>query len=271
MTIICVNDSRPVADGAWCATCAENLEDALGEVPALDEALAVAITRQARTTRRTGPRSSEKPLPYGWSASHAAASAKNTLVTWARIISEERGIEIDCPDSLTDVAQWLIGPQQGTKHLEWLRHRAEAPEAYSELMDACKYPWRVVDAPAEREHVGTCDHCGYELWVPKRDKDRPPITAARCRACGTEHDIFERRQRMLPVHADEIWTAARICMVLDHAGLRVTLDMVSGWKSRHRIAVYPPVEWDRHRVARFRFGDVLERLAEGQRRNGGAA
>lgn len=265
MTITCVNDSRPVADGYLCSHCTTYLREKLAEVPALEDEIAVTVTRQARVSRRNGPRSSERAMPVNWPASITDGAVRNTFVTWARHIAEERGTELNCPDTLTGISQWLLGPRGGTSNVEWLRHREEAGQAYDELTYACSALWRAVDAPAGRDSVGRCDDCGTDLWAREN-----AVTVA-CRTCGAEYDIQKRRLAKLAERADELLTASHVRMVLAHVGWDVTVDQISGWKAREKITAHPPADGDKHRINRYRLGDILERLAESRRESGGVA
>ncbi|WP_052077525.1 hypothetical protein [Rhodococcoides fascians] len=86
----------------------------LSEIPGLLEELEVSLLRQDRIgkvragNKRTKP--SEFPIPFSISASEAAEELHNVLVTWVRMICEQRGIEY-WPSGYTHLSAF-IGPLQ---------------------------------------------------------------------------------------------------------------------------------------------------------------
>lgn len=84
----------------------------LSEIPGLLEDLEVSLLRQDRIgkvsagNKRTKP--SEFPIPFSVSASEAAETLHNVLVTWVRMICEQRDIEY-WPSGYTHLSTF-IGP-----------------------------------------------------------------------------------------------------------------------------------------------------------------
>ena len=93
MTVTC-QCGRPVSEAFLCGACTSQLKATLESVPALVDELDTTITRQAVLGEKGGPRAAEKPLPFNAQASEAAWVLRNTLSTWARVLTEE-GVE--CP------------------------------------------------------------------------------------------------------------------------------------------------------------------------------
>jgi len=138
---------RPIADTAYvCSTCADQLATDLRDCADLWDESEVTLTRQSRTTggaggdrglrvtlgpfcrscehpscesavhsqmraRMTGepPISNEEAMPMHYGASEARWAAGNTITTWARHVSEERGIPIPEPPKplvITPAEHW---------------------------------------------------------------------------------------------------------------------------------------------------------------------
>lgn len=95
---------RPTPDQAvLCSGCGRKLEVALGEIPALDEQLLLAVGKQAKfgnTSSGPGrpvepddpdavPGAARRPLPINYDASIMRSALRNTLSTWVRVLAEE--------------------------------------------------------------------------------------------------------------------------------------------------------------------------------------
>ncbi|MFI6173494.1 hypothetical protein ACIBCN_42415 [Nocardia sp. NPDC051052] len=87
------------------------LADLLREIPDLAEDLSISLTRQSRlSTRgdyRMNRRPSEQPLPYNPAASRAADELHAVLVSWVRLVCEQRGLDYTGAPSTPGLARWL--------------------------------------------------------------------------------------------------------------------------------------------------------------------
>lgn len=87
------------------------LTELLREIPDLVDELVIARTKQARTgTRgdfRMHRRPSEQPLPYDPAAARAADELHAILVSWVRLVCEQRGIRYPGSPTTTGLARWL--------------------------------------------------------------------------------------------------------------------------------------------------------------------
>lgn len=252
---------KPIPDTAYvCTRCAEVLKDALELVAKLAGEAMTTIAKQDRIgdggTSEPDSDPWDKhpnalyptPLPYDPDAARAHDAAVSTVVTWARHVSEERGIAL--PLVGTDehptaaVATWLTG------HLDWLRHRQEAAESFRELLQACRVLERVVDRPAARWWAGRCD-------VDDCTEDLYPVAGASshtCR-CGVEHDLGERKDWFLKRAEDHWDNAARLAGLLTSLGVVVTAESIRGYAHRGRLAPHPdldPKGWPRYRLGSVR-------------------
>ncbi|CAM4519658.1 hypothetical protein NONI108955_41390 [Nocardia ninae] len=87
------------------------LAELLCEIPDLAEDLSISLTRQSRlSTRgdyRMNRRPSEQPLPYNPAASRAADELHAVLVSWVRLVCEQRGLDYAGSPSTPGLARWL--------------------------------------------------------------------------------------------------------------------------------------------------------------------
>jgi hypothetical protein len=191
----CPIDGRPTPNNmVICPTCEETLDRNLGELDALLEDLDVALTRQARKrpTSGTGERD-DRPLPFELGASKAAGELKAVLVGWARLVSEEREVDLTCRDTSQSIASWLM------HHTHWLACHPAAADAWCEIITAVNTIRRVIDSPETKRFIGPCGYvfegveCTDTLWAVDGSE------TARCRTCGT---IWDARERMLDALAN---------------------------------------------------------------------
>ncbi|MGN2635329.1 hypothetical protein ACTD5D_03860 [Nocardia takedensis] len=83
----------------------------LREIPELAEDLTIARTRQARTGSRDGHRAhrrpGEQPLPYDPAAARAADDLHAVLVSWVRLVCEQRAVDYTGSPTTAGLARWL--------------------------------------------------------------------------------------------------------------------------------------------------------------------
>ena len=241
---LCVVCGRPVADQAYlCDRETRMLAVDLAEVSGLEPELDVTLSRQDRVGESGGggvTKRAEEPLPYSAVASEAGYILTNTLTTWARHVAEERGgpgpgegpdgprcatpcQHVSCAAILaaaeavrapaaTTAARWLLGPG---RHLEWLRHRPEAGEAYDEITSAVGMVRLVIDRHGSRLYAGPCNTPGEDGQVCEADLEtRPGARLIRCRTCGAEHDAQHRRDWLLQSAERQLLTATELSRAL---------------------------------------------------------
>lgn len=188
------------------------------------------------------------PLPLDLNAANAHDAAVNTVITWARLVSEERGKAI--PDEghpLAAVATWL------STQLDWLRHHPDAETAFDELTQACRTLERVVDRPPSRIVVGQCP-CGEFLYATKDKAD------VKCQGCGTTYDVEATREQLRKQLGESIFTAAEIATLAAYLGIGGSREsmrkLINKWHERGHL-----IEHSYRGEAAFRFGEVIARLA----------
>lgn len=93
MTTTC-GCGQPAPDSFLCSRCERQLHRTLLDVPDLATELDTVLARHTAYLEHHGGRSAEKPLPIDMRASEAAWVLRNTLTTWARVLHDERGVEL---------------------------------------------------------------------------------------------------------------------------------------------------------------------------------
>lgn len=263
MTVEC-RCGRPIADNATlCAGCTGRLERDLGDVPALADELVTVLTRQTRYgAGNGGSRSAERPLPFDPRASEVAGLLKGALVGVVRVVMEERGEAVGEPegDDSAALAEWLV------VHVEWLRHHPAGDELVDEVTYAVSRVRGVVDRPPDQWFVGVCLHESDEGVVCRGSLYADPRhTLARCRACGSESDAAETRDRLEESMWDQLLTPAEMASMLvyfGHARDREKVRaLVKTWAERGRITVRAT---DGFKRPLYAYREVVEHLRASQ-------
>lgn len=222
--------------------------------------------------------------PVNLNAAQRADRAVNTITTWARHVIAERGLR-------ATQSRWVAGPvcEPGSGchhgscvlirgrvevngavlaaelllaqvrgklvHLEWLRFRPEAAEAFDELRAAAATIRRVVDAPPELAIVGVCD-CGAYLYA------HSGAVTCTCRDCGARWDVTASRLSLMEALRDRLVTAAEgaTLAVLVYPGEQraKVRDMIRTWArpDRQHLTEHPGVDGPM-----YPFGEIIDRLS----------
>lgn len=252
MAVLCTVDGKPVADQSYlCTGCTRRLERALRSVAELEEELLLTVTRQTSRVDGVGD-----PLPFHLDASMVYGSVRNTLTTWARGISEARGMpvwigarigpvcsrspacahpscgqilgELAGQPTLGEIAAWILNPID--RHVEWIRHQRAASEVADEIGYAVRIMRQAIDRPGERWYAGPCGDDSVAQRVvaavfgtpsPCREElyALPYAETVTCRECGAEYDLAERREWLLNSTADHFAHASLIAQALPALGI----------------------------------------------------
>jgi len=240
---------RPTTDAYLCWTCRDTLTSELAHIIEFRlgghrgvplPGLAAELTTTLLRSDHVGSESvgwirytPDNALPYAQHASDAADRLRNTLSTWIRDLWEINGGDdigpLNCANSLVDMARWLqLRPS-------WMALHPAAGELYTDIIGAITHAWRVVDRAPERAYSGICGaqteagECGQPLY------SAPEHEWVRCRTCGAEWVVAERRQWLL-AHAElEPLTATRMAGLLNHAGITVTSAQIRSFAAHGRI------------------------------------
>jgi ribosomal protein L37AE/L43A len=288
---VCPICGKPIHDNAYiCGPCGQTLTKALNHIADLHSELDVTLTRQARIGSTNGPAQppevdpdplpknvilwgvAVQALPFHLGASSVRADVGNTISTWARVILEERGMELppipeppigpthitDCKHESCIVIRWHIMDSEITHaakfiaaHVWWLRHRPEAPEAYSDLIIADLQLERVIDRPAPLKYAGPCNVCRKDLYA------REGAAMVTCRPCGMDYDMDGRREWLLEAAEDRLERASLIAQAVTDLGSPISADRIRKWAQRGRLI---PHATDGLGRPLYRVGDVRELL-----------
>jgi hypothetical protein len=276
---------------AICSGCANHLTLTLLRVPAVVADLEITLAREdVRRSTSGGGGDDGKPLPFHVGAGKAHDDLKAILVSWARLVSEEREwfelakdadgkamftedgpvtihhatTDLTCADTGPSIARWLALYVQ-----DWLAYHPAAPEAHDEIMCAIQDARAAVDIPEEVVLVGVCRQadkegivCTARLYAETRAK------AVVCPACGTAHSVKSRQQQALAAAEDKVLTLTQITRGLTRSGVAISQNTVRSWVRRGKLEpAYDKkghTRRDTRGVAMYRVGDVLDLYAEWQ-------
>lgn len=257
MTVtLCAVDGcgRPCPDGYACTRCAEMTDRDLASVPNLEADLEITLTRQDRIGEPggSGGRRAVEPLPYSPVASSVGWTLTNTITTWCRHVMEQRGEAVGAPQlgpGAADAARWL------RKHVEWLRHRPEAAEAFGEIQYAVAQARITIDQRTPRWYAGPC---GAPTEGGQCEADLhgfPGAAVIRCRVCGTEFDAEARKEWLLAAAEDTLAHAELIGRAAAALGVEISPADVRYYAASGQIVAHGV---SRAGSAQYRFGDVMD-------------
>lgn len=304
----CSACTRPSPHATICTECVAGLRVTLARIPDLFADLAVVAGKRTRygdpigggrTVGKTQPLPVDgrfaDPLGDG---SRIRSDTRNTVTTWARVVSEEiTGGDLPA-DTIAACCEYI------DVHLSRAAGQLWAGELHDELSHVRRTLERFVDRPADRWYAGLCgyvseperahdgDTCGCACHVgPSYVCDVPggcgleyATTAAvvcerplwakpgqheiRCSDCGSTWDVAERRSYLLTEAEDRLATIpeiVRTVATLADLGLDTgrTEKRVQKWAERGLITardVRPLGEVAM--VKLYRFGDVYGMLRD---------
>jgi len=227
------------------------------------------LTRQTAAPKDIGvnARASEKALPYHEAASALTDRVRNELAGWARILIDDNNHLAWPPDDPAEVAGWLA------RFPALLGMLAPAGDMVDAIWRLTRDVRRTVDVAPERVYLGVCS-AEYQtsnnavILCPEDLYGLPNKATVRCRVCGTEHSMEQRRAELRVAAEDQLATA-RDCVAAMPAllggswsKLEVT---IRKWVERGKLTPKPPHPDDPRRRPRYRVGDVMD-LASGRER-----
>jgi hypothetical protein len=258
-----------------CKQCTWELEQALAELPALIDELTTSLTKQSVLSNGKGGGKPTKgrvlPLPFDLRASDVINELRTLLHGWTRVVVED--YHQDPPaDTLDGMARFLYA------RVDLLAAHEAARDIHEEILDMAAKPdakrsgggraWRAVDLAAEKVFVGMCSYrevddqepCPEELMAKRSS------LLVRCRTCGTEYSVEERRKVLRDAVEDVLATPAEISRAVQWLGEAVRLDQITRWVQAERLVEKGHVMQGKRRMALYRIGDVIELLKEPDRR-----
>ena len=291
-TPVCPIDGKPIHDNAYiCAGCGQTLTKALKHIADLHSELDVTLTKQSRVGSTNGPAQppevdpdpqpknvilwgvAVQALPFHIGASSVAHDVANAISTWARVILEERGMDLplipeppigpictptECKHQSCIVIRWHVKDSEMThaakfiaEYVWWLRRRPEAPEAYSDLVAIASQLERIIDNPPTLKYAGPCNICRKDLYV------REGAGTVECRPCGMTYDMDGRREWLLECAEDRLERASLIAQAVTDLGSPISADRIRKWAQRGQLL---PHATDRLSRPLYRVGDVTDLL-----------
>lgn len=253
---------KPARDDGWlCDACIATFDRTLGDLGALDDELAITITRQRATGATESGRGATTGLPWHERAAEAQRALHGLLVTWVRFCIEEdvRGPHIDAPaDKIAALASWLSTRLHGLALLDI------GPEALDEITDAAAECHRIVFwKRRNRIYLGPCgaDSEDYDEPCPGEVYAEEGEPVGYCDLCGQGATVAVKRSAMEADLDARLYTAAEIAHLATYLGLDVPREQV-----RRRV-----LYWHRHKLIEqrsvtadgwpmFRYGEVRTRL-----------
>lgn len=239
------------SESLLCHSCTTALERELGDVAAIVGELQVTISKQARIGGgggKGGP--ARERTPVNWGAVAVADDLGNTLTTWARDVAEDVGFLAAHSSSPAKAAARIL-----LNHVPLIRRHPAVVELVDEISDAIRQARQAVDRPADRIFVGPClaenpDDEGRQVTCLEDLYARPQASEVRCKVCGTDHPVAERRSWLLEQARDRLFTVREAAQMMgDVGGIKVTEASIRGYVHRGRI-VY-------HTGTMIRLGDLL--------------
>ena len=233
-------DQSTACPGHW-----NRLERHLAEMPNLVAELNTTIVKQARITLtsvgRPAPEPAdahdglgvhEQPLPFNLGASDALELLHRTLWAWVR-----EGIEAHPEAFPHTLDPSTVGLSRVLLRLHgWLQGHPDGNLAIEEVTYAVGQANRAIDRGADLDYAGPCgavledEPCPEDLYVAH------DAVTARCRTCGTEWDVAERRAALLEVARDRLVTTTEACRaVKTYGGEHLAPERIRQWKRRARI------------------------------------
>jgi hypothetical protein len=208
----------------------------LAAVPALIDQLQIAVSKQAKVgggNGKAGKGSAHERSPVNW----GAAAVRDAL--------------------LVEVALW-------GDDIDAIRKHPQAADILSGVGRAVKDAYRAIDRMQDRKYLGKCMNtvdgvtCHAELWA------RPTAGELRCRDCGYEHNVANRRLDMLDMARDLIVTPREAARYIGEVGgIGIGEQRIRNYVDRKRITARPSSDG----AMKIRLGDLLVViLDDGERR-----
>lgn len=239
------DNGRP-RDKWVCDSCVIAVTKDVARVPALWKDLTATLSRQDAIGGDGGRKSSEVGLVFKTSASDARWLLAHTVGTWAEEVAHARGESV-----VGGPARYLL---QNVATIATLGEGAgrAAGKAVDELAHAVAYADRAIDRPEPMVAVGPCntDGCVTRVYAT------PGSVEAKCRGCGTTHNVADARQWMVDAALEFEGDSATL-----RGWVMVLMDQdipVPTWKSWCRRGKLTSTGRDSKNRQLYRFGDVRD-------------
>lgn len=299
----CDGCDRPTAGAKLCEQCSKTLAICLPNLAAYYEDLDIVeakATRYASNTSGNTRRKDaderggdwqqgapEKPLPVDDRFLDAIGVGTqvrwdvwNSVTTWARVIMDEQPrvagatcgqpcLHVSCSairrrawprtNKIRSLAAYFDRQFRHITSADW------ASEFMDEMLDNENRMRRLIDRPADRWYAGRClaedeyGTCTAELYAVAGER------FIYCPTCGIEHNVAERREKLLKEAEDHLVTATQAAKALlawtDYDGTEGRLtDKISKWRDRHVLWTRGVVQANGRDRHLYRLGDIQDLL-----------
>lgn len=249
--------TRPSRNDAYlCDHCANQLYQALGDIPwHLDElATSIARTTGIDYTTKGGTPSATRPLPYNPAAGDAARTITKALTKWVtfcrRAAVPHQGPTDNPTEEMTavEMSRWLMWRVDG---LALHPSGVGAANDFARALDKAQY---AIDRPEDKEFYGPCEGCGHDLY------GKPKSAEIVC-LCGHKADTAERNKWMSAQIMGRLVTATEASGLLSRFGLQTSVQTVQRWGTEKRVET----RGHRERAALYLFDDLVAYAAKKQK------
>jgi hypothetical protein len=241
---------RPRPEYAFiCASCAGQLRQDLGDIPALLDDLDITLSRQDVLLGKSPSRSSVVPMPFKPATSETRWVLVNTVTTWVRLLHEETAAKSALPTDVRGCARWLLG------YVRSVAMHPDAGEAADEIRSAVSDAYRAIDYVVDsRAYLGYCGDVAGRRGCRGKVYARPSAAVGTCDTCSEEYDVRSRRALMLRAMSNQKITAADIATMLQGLGIEISVQEIQNVGRTGRIKA---VSKDAHGKRSYLVGDVL--------------
>lgn len=212
--------------------------------------LSITITKRDKIGSSLPGGGDERPMLYNVMASETLTELTRVLrrVAWQMVTVYPH---LDSPAGPTEIARWL-------KLLPGLLTTNDyAPQMAHSIREAVSSAQSMIDRPAEKKFLGTCNWCSKALYVKVDSNGDIPDVYIEC--CGVETSAQDLREDLLQKLHDQVAPANRIVgLVNEITGEDVSSDAIRAMKRRN-----PKLEVrgkSSQGADLFRVGDVIHIL-----------
>lgn len=222
----------------------------------------------------------EAPMLIRLDASALKSDARNTISTWVRDFEETNPhlsgpvLSSRYPDVVGLAGAYLVEVYPTSRAMPYDTHAeaagwmarfpgllAQHPAAdqmLDEFRDLCDRIRRMIDVAPDRTYLGPCGSMTDGVECPDDIYGLPNRATARCRTCGAEVDVDDRRGYLLKAVEDEVRTVLELSRALPKLiGREVSVDTLKG---RIRRGSLGPRRKNARGHALYRVGDVIDLL-----------
>lgn len=173
---------RWATHGLLCARCADRLEQRIAEMPARADQLRSVLGGLSATDRgENRPTKGNPPVPLNVDAHDLLVLIEGTVVSWVRMVAEERGLRGPDRQHLPSLCGWLVGQIDWLPAQLWVDDLAEEMRTLSRSADSLTRA-----NPARHRLPAPCPACAaHELG--RRD-GASEVTCAACGSTWPEQD-----------------------------------------------------------------------------------